>query len=473
VSRLPLRLRLTLAFAVAMAAVLAAIGFFLYLRVDSTLVAGVDRSLRGQIDESLPRLATERELVDQDARAGSTVAELLDSHGRVVRSTPAGLGRLLDAAGLQRVLARQQVLHSAHLPGLRHQWRLLAVPVRVNGRPLAFVIARSLESRDETLDNLLDEFLIAGPLALILASLAGYGLGAAALRPVESMRRRAQIVSATTPGQRLPVPRGGDEISRLAETLNEMLGRLEAAFAHERRFVADASHELRTPLALLRTELEVALRRPRTRDELAGVLRSAAEDTERLSRLADDLLLLASADQAGLPIRREPLPVAELFERMARRFAARLDEHGRAIVTGDTDGLVVDADADRLEQALGNLIDNAIKHGAGMITLSARVRNERAELHVQDEGAGFPAAFAARAFDRFSRPDDGRTGAGAGLGLAIVELIAHAHGATAGVAERDRGGADVWIAVPLAPAKPHDRHRHRDSREQRRYSESS
>jgi heavy metal sensor kinase len=453
-SRLPLRLRLTLAFAVAMAAVLGAIGFFLYQRVDSTLVSSVDRSLRGQVDESLPRLATERELVDQDARAGSTVAELVDARGRVVRSTPAGLGRLLDVAGVKQALAGQRVLRSTHLPGLGRKWRLLAVPVRVNGRPLVFVIARSLESRDETLENLFDEFLIAGPLALLLASLAGYWLAAASLRPVESMRRRAQIVSATTPGQRLPVPSGGDEISRLAETLNDMLDRLEAAFAHERRFVADASHELRTPLALLRTELEVALRRPRTREELTAVVRSAAEDAERLSRLAEDLLLLARADQTGLPIRRRPLAVADLFERMSRRFAARLDEHGRAIVTADAAGLVVDADADRLEQALGNLIDNAIQHGAGTITLSARVRGDKAELHVQDEGVGFPAAFAARAFDRFSRPDDGRTGGGAGLGLAIVELIAHAHGATAGVAKRDGGGADVWIAVPLA--KHHD-----------------
>jgi signal transduction histidine kinase len=318
----------------------------------------------------------------------------------------------------------------------------------VNGRPLVFVIARSLESRDETLENLFDEFLIAGPLALLLASLAGYWLAAASLRPVESMRRRAQIVSATTPGQRLPVPSGGDEISRLAETLNDMLDRLEAAFAHERRFVADASHELRTPLALLRTELEVALRRPRTQEELTAVVRSAAEDAERLSRLAEDLLLLARADQTGLPIRRRPLVVADLFERMSRRFAARLDEHGRAIVTADTDRLVVDADADRLEQALGNLIDNALRHGAGAIQVSALQHGDWLELRVADEGNGFPADFAPNAFERFSRADQSRGIGGTGLGLAIVAAIASAHGVTAAAANGADGGADVFIRVP-------------------------
>jgi signal transduction histidine kinase len=257
------------------------------------------------------------------------------------------------------------------------------------------------------------------------------------------MRRRAQIVSATTPGRRLPVPGARDEITRLAETLNDMLARLEAAFAHERRFVADASHELRTPLALLRAELEVALRRTRSREELEDVLQSAAEDVERLSRLAEDLLLLATADQAGLPIRRAPLPVADLFERVARRFAARSREQERTIAVAEPDGLVVDADADRLEQALGNLIDNALKHGRGVITLRAEPHGDEVELHVEDEGSGLPAEFAERAFDRFSRPDDGRSGGGSGLGLSIVALVAAAHGGTVG-AHR----ADVWLTVP-------------------------
>src|SRR5207245_225631 len=137
-----------------------------------------------------------------------------------------------------------------------------------------------------------------------------------------------------------------------------------------------------------RTELEVALRRTRSRNELEEVLRSATEDVERLSRLADDLLLLATADQTGLPIRREPLPVSDLFNRVSRRFAARSREQERTIDVADPDGLVVDADADRLEQALANLIDNALKYGAGTIRLHARARSTAVELHVEDEGRG-------------------------------------------------------------------------------------
>ena len=152
--------------------------------------------------------------------------------------------------------------------------------------------------------------MVAGPLALLLAAVAGYGLAAAALRPVEAMRARAEEISASTPGARLPEPPARDEISRLAETLNEMLSRLEASIEHERRFVADASHELRTPLALLKAELDLALRRKRTHAELEQALRSASEETDRLTLLAEDLLLIARSDAGELPsdARRFPRP---------------------------------------------------------------------------------------------------------------------------------------------------------------------
>ena len=228
----------------------------------------------------------------------------------------------VDGATLRRTVT---------IPHYEGEWRLIAVPAP--GGESAVVLARSLSARDDTLDRLLRELLIASPLALLVASLAGYGLAAAALRPVELMRRRAAAITATSPTL-LPVPRGGDEISRLATTLNDMLTRLRASFEHERRFVADASHELRTPLALLRTELELALRRPRAQQELEAALRSAFDETVRLSRLADDLLLIARAEQGSLPIRRREVDAETLLTGIASRFRPRAASLGRTVSTG-------------------------------------------------------------------------------------------------------------------------------------------
>jgi two-component system OmpR family sensor kinase len=446
-SALPLRLRLTLAFAVAMATLLAAMGFFVYVRLGDALVSSVDQGLRSQAAEAASH-TRERSLIDRDVTGGPSVAQLLDTSGHVLRSTPPGLPLLIDRTTAARAGAGAHVLRTRDLPGRRNDWRVLTVPVQANGQTRLLVVARSLDSRHESLQRLSREFLIAGPIALLLASLAGYGLAAGALRPVESMRRRAQAISAATPGRRLPVPTAHDEIQRLAETLNDMLDRLEGAFEHERRFIAHASHELRTPLALLRTELEVALRRPRSHEELQAALVSAAEDTERLTRLAEDLLLIARSDQGGLPVRRQQVETTGLLRTIADRFAARAKEQGRTIDVSPNGELVVDADPARLEQALGNLIDNALRHGAGRIELSARPRGELVELHVLDAGPGFPPAFVEHAFDRFSRGGDAR--GGSGLGLSIADLIARAHGGEAGAATRTGGGADVWIAVERA-----------------------
>ncbi len=457
-SKLPLRLRLTLAFATVMAIVLAAVGLFVYIRVGNTLQSSVDTALRGGTAETAGHLKRadlahdlDFELVDPDSARGETLGQLLDPSGRVVRSSPSGLAPLVDRTTISGVLAGKRLLETRGLRGRASDWRVMAVPVSNRGRPLVLVQASSLSSREDTLDRLLVELAFGGAIALLLASLAGYAVTAAALRPVESMRRRASAISAATPGLRLPVPPTHDEIGRLASTLNQMLGRLEASIEHERRFVADASHELRTPLALLKTELELALRRRRSHAELEAALRSAAEETERLTRLAEDLLLIAHSDQSGLPVRPEHVEVDELLRSTADRFAARAAGEGREVrVAGLPRGLAVLADPARIEQALGNLVENALKHGAGTIELAARERGAVVELHVLDEGPGFPPGFAALAFDRFSRADDARGRSGTGLGLAIVDVIARAHGGEAGVSERPGGGADVWIALDRA-----------------------
>ncbi len=440
-SRVPIRLRLTLGFAVAMAIVVSAVGLFVYQRVGSELLATVDQTLVAQSKEEL-----EKSHVDADVGGGATLAQLVESNGTIRRSQPRGSAPLLDRRLLTDAFGGHRVWLNESLPGRPGEWRVLAVASA--SRTTVAVIARSLAPRAESLDHLRHELIIFLPLALLAASLGGYGLAAGALRPVEMLRRRAETVTAGE-ATRLPVPPAGDEISRLAATLNDMLARLQAAVEHERRFVADASHELRTPLALLRTELDLALRRPRSREELEGALRSAAEETQRLSRLADDLLLIARADQGSLPLRREVVSVGTQLTEAAGRFASRAAAQGREIrvVPGEAS---VDADPIRVGQALVNLVDNALSYGAGSVELAAEEREGLVELHVRDEGTGFPEQFRGRAFDRFSRADEARGHGGSGLGLSIVELVAVAHGGAAGLRNRPGGGADVWLSLPSA-----------------------
>jgi two-component system, OmpR family, sensor kinase len=448
VSRLPIRVRLTLPFAIVMIVVLVAMGTVVYVRVGSALLATVDQNLNAQVAETVSNAQQGRQLLDLDVSDGPAVAQVRRANGDVVRSSPAGLEPLVATRLQEEAAIGRRAPTTTSFTGLHGQWRAIAVPVRADHRPAVLVIAWSLAARELTLDRLQHEFLLAAPVALLFAILSGYVLAAAALRPVEAMRRRAAAVTADSPGRRLPVPRARDEISALAVTLNDMLERLEAAFEHERRFVADASHELRTPLALLRAELELALRRPRSPAEYMDAIRSAVDETDRLSRLADDLLLIARGDEGQLPIRREQLDGRDLLDRVRTRFAVRAAELDRPLaVVGGAD-VRFEADPARLEQALGNLVDNAFVHASGAVALSASRTNGVVELHVVDHGPGLPDGFADRAFDRFSRPDDAREGGGAGLGLAIVELIARAHGGAARVDPAPGGGADVYIAIP-------------------------
>ena len=452
-ARVPIRLRLTLAFAIAMAVVLLATGLFLYLRLEAALDQAIDQSLRGRADDvaALVRVsgfALREEgwsrLVDQEAN----VAQVLDPDGVILDSTP-GVGghRLLTDPQLARAAQAMIMVDRPLVPGFDDPLRLLATPVQGQDGPVVVIVGASVEERKEALESLLAQMLLGGPIVLLLASLLGYSLAAATLRPVESMRREAEAVSAAKPGRRLPLPPADDEIARLGRTLNTMLGRLESALARERQFVSDASHELRTPLAALRTELEIALRRKRTPEEMEAAMRSAEEETERLCRLAEDLLVLARADDGSLPVRQEQLPATELLTAVRERYGLQAADVGRPLQIQADDQLELHVDRLRVEQALGNLVENALLHGRGRILLIARRRDGRVELHVRDEGSGFPPEFIERAFDRFSRSDSARQGPGVGLGLAIVDLIARAHGGSAHAANHN-GGADVWLELP-------------------------
>ena len=459
-SRLPIRVRVTAAFALAMALVLAASGWFLYARLESHLATSLDAALqvRAQDLAALVRQPNASLAEDSGGRLverGESFAQLLDPRGSVLDATrPLGSASLLDRAELAAAERKPIYANRSSVPGLNEPSRLLATPVQRGSRKLVLLVGATRGNDSETLASFRDELLIAGPIALILASIAGYFLAGLALRPVESMRRRAAAISAETPGERLPVPATRDEIERLGLTLNEMLERLEDALQRERDFVADAGHELRTPLALLRTELELALRHGRSPEELREALRRSTQEVDRLTQLAEDLLLIARSDRGKLPLTLETLDADELLSSVVSRFQWRAEESARPLAHDAAAGVPIQGDRLRLEQALGNLVDNALRHGNGRVDLRTATVDGTVELHVVDEGHGFPLAFLEHAFERFSRPQTGRQGAGAGLGLSIVRVIAEAHGGEAEAANRPSGGADVWLALPRGTVEP-------------------
>jgi two-component system, OmpR family, sensor kinase len=450
VSRLPIRARLTAAFALAMVLVLAGAGLFVYLELRSDL----DEALDAGLDSRLAVVSSSGQAsgaVGTDPEEG--FAQLLSADGAVLDADGGARGPALTAAELERAAAGERVSAERRVPGIEGTARLLAGPAGEDAGDVAAVaVGQTLEERDETLGGLVASFAIGGPVAVLLASGLGYLLARTGLRPVEAMRRRARDVSLSGRGsERLPLPAAHDEVRRLGETLNEMLDRLRRSFERERRFVADASHELRTPVAVIKAELEAALRAGGHDAEVREALVAALEECDHLAQLAEDLLVVARAAEGELPMRREPVAVRQLLEGVRQRFGDRARERGREIrVNGDGD-LRVEADEFRLRQALGNLVDNALRHGAGEIVLrSRRAPGDGAvELEVSDHGPGFAPELAERAFERFARGDLARTRGGTGLGLAIVRAIAEAHGGDAEIVAGD--GAVVRIRLPDTP----------------------
>ncbi|MFN8604453.1 MAG: ATP-binding protein [Candidatus Binatia bacterium] len=456
--RIPIRLRLTLAFAATITVVLAATGMFLYLHMGSDLDHSIDKGLRSRTgDIRALVLQADSGLRDATKAQGSRStdwAQIVDGRGRVFDAT-AGLGQhsLLPAARLPQ-LSSDVMVQRVTVPAAGGPARLLATPVRAQGRRLIVIVAAPLGDRDRALADLRGLLLIGGPAALLLASLAGYALAAAALRPVDSMRRRAALISAEDLTQRLPLPPARDELQRLGETLNAMLDRLQGGLERERAFTADASHELRTPLTLLRTELELIARDHPSGLQLEAAVLDAVEDTDRLTRLVDDLLVLARAERDEQPIPTQAIPVADAFTAVMTRFP-KIDEERQIDVTA-LGSLRVLADPDLLQRALSNMVENALTHGGGTIELSAEAAGAAVELHVRDRGTGFPPAFLPHAFERFARASAAPRHTGTGLGLAIVDVIARRLGGAARLANRPGGGADVWISIPAAtsPATP-------------------
>ncbi len=423
-----------------MVVVLVAAGLFVYVRLKDDL----NESLAAGLQTRAAAVAASDEAsagASGDAEEG--FAQVLGTDGDVIDLAGGAGNAALSSQERRRVAGGEELILERPVPGIEGTARILARSGRGSD---VVVVGQSLDDRDETLGSVVTSFAVGGPIAVVLASLLGYLLAAAGLRPVEAMRKRAGQISLGGEEERLPLPPAHDEVRRLGETLNEMLDRLRRSFERERRFVADASHELRTPVAVIKAELEGALRAGRHDLQVREALVAAVEECDGLAQLAEDLLVVARSGDGELPVRPESVSVDALLAGVEQRFGDRAKERGRSIRVEGTAGLQVDADELRMRQALGNLVDNALRYGAGEIVLRASSSQPGVSLEVSDAGKGFGQDIADRAFERFARGDGARTRGGAGLGLSIVRAIAEAHG---GRAELVRGeGATVRIWVP-------------------------
>ena len=337
--------------------------------------------------------------------------------------------------------------------------RVLAATVPHADGPVLVAMGTETDVSDVAVERAELAFLVGGPGAVLLAGTGAWMLAGAALRPVEMMRRQAAEINDRELDRRLPVPGTRDEIAALGTTINALLARLQEALHRERGFVADAGHELRTPLAILRTELELAARPGRSREALVDAVQQAGEETDRLIRLAEDLLLLARADNNQPFLRPVPLSLPDLLQTAARAAATRAAARDVTVSVDAQAALQIEADPDRLRQAVDNLLDNATRHapsGTTVELVAAEPRPGVITVEVADRGPGFPVPFLPHAFERFHRVESSRSRAagGTGLGLSIVRAVARAHGGDAVAANREDGGATVTIELPIRTPEP-------------------
>ncbi len=384
--------------------------------------------------------------------------QMLDLRGRRDPRLPHSRAQSLPLSPLARANAARGLPTFETVEGLgEYPVRVLTTPVIKADRVINLVqVGLSLQNAYETRRHFVRMMALVLPIALLLAGSGGWLLAHRALARVAQMTSAAQRIGAEHLAERLTETGAGDELDRLATTLNAMLTRLDDAFRQIRQFSADASHELQTPLTILKGELEVALRAPRSPDAYQQILQSALEEIDRIAALVDGLMLLARADAGVLRMDRQPVELHQLVHEVYGQTQVLADAKQLTFQLGPVEPAIIQGDDERLRRLLLNLADNAIKYtpAGGHVTLSLQHRGEWATLRVADTGSGLSSEEQVRIFQRFYRSDEARTqGAeGSGLGLCIARSIAEAHGGAIQLDSVLGQGSTFTVCLPLSPS---------------------
>lgn len=476
-----LRLRLTLWYAIVLAIPLFAFAVVCYVVFARALLDRTDRFIGDALTAFSRELVVERRMTSTVERAIQTTLDevrfhdlsiaILDTSRRVVAATAfpdddGGADQRPSSQVEEQVVAALRV-HDISTPlrvsvsTRRGAFRVIARPLTLRGQHFGVAGTYTLSDIEGVLARIRQIFMIAIPLLVLVAATGGYFLAKRSLAPVSAMTARAAAVSATNLHERLPVG-GGDELVGLAQVVNDLLDRLEGSFEQQRRFMADASHELRTPTAILRTEADLTLSREhRAEPEYRESMTIMQDATRRLTRIVDDLFLLARADSGHLVPQHQALYLEDVVHDATTSVRRVADRRGVTVALGQVFEAPFNGDADLLGRLFLNLLDNAIKHSreGGIVDVTMTRRNDLYEFRVVDAGAGIPHALHERVFERFFRADPVRTRtesveqsatSGAGLGLAIARCIAEMHGGLLELAESRPGRTEFRITLPAA-----------------------
>ena len=462
------RARLTLWYVSALALILVVFGVAVYVMLSRALHRRVDEALHSTLEITVTSLTNDAEEGQSDQSAAqSTVNELsspqqamliFDGDGRLLAEHSHEEGLQVRLPDLGSITDDAVYIYTAGgRGGSRGRRRTAARRVRIgpSGTPFIVLASQSLEPVEEELGSLREALYFATPAALLLAGLGGWFLARQGLAPVAAMARSAREIGAGSLGRQLPVANPRDELGQLATTFNELLARLEASFAEQRRFMADASHELRTPLAVMSMAADLTLRKERQEEaEYREALRMMGEQTHRLIRIVEDMFTLARADSGRYPLRKESLYLDDLLAEVARAGGLLASGKGVTVELHSPPESAFHGDEDLLRQMLLNLVGNAVKFTptGGSVRLGLERRGGEYLLSVSDTGPGIPAEARAHIFERFYRVDRSRTRAqdgGAGLGLPIARWIARAHGGDLQLADSDGAGATFTVRLPL------------------------
>lgn len=449
--------RLTLWYSLMLALCLGLFGASAYFAMDHSIRATVDSELSH-------RLQAARDIIKDDMPQGlpavqDEFSELLEGQGTGSRLRVSYQnGAILYASpDIQNGIDPRAGANGTHPfnARLNGEWfRFLRKSVDVGGRTYDIEVGASTLQFGRSLDRFRDLLYALAPLFLLLAALVGYWLSRRALAPVDHITQAARSIGAQDLSRRLIVPRARDELQRLAATLNEMLARLDTAFQRVTQFTADASHELRTPISIMRTNAEIALRKPRSDAEYREALSQILEESEKVSRMIEQLLLLARADSAAglLPMTRNDLAVA--FDNACREARVLAEtKHLNFRESLPPDPLWVQGDAASLERLFVILLDNAVKYTASGGEIHVRLGSDDglAVADIRDTGTGIAPDDLAHVFDRFYRADRARSreSGGTGLGLAIGRWIAEAHRGEIRVESSVGKGSTFQVRIPL------------------------